>query len=150
MITLKRVRHSLVLLALVSSSAAAQSSDPAADSVNAVTSYSVKSGRLMLSSLAHPKAVSLPDGKYINDAGLILVLLDGSVARVQFGDDGIRDITNTRTNRQKIVVLTPSTNALMAVADMTLPSGVFKSEDGKTSFTVVAGRPTAFTISEQE
>jgi hypothetical protein len=33
------------------------------------------------------------------------------------------------------------------VTDITLPSGLFKSEDGSTSFTIVAGRPIAFTIS---
>jgi hypothetical protein len=104
----------------------------------------------MLASLANPVPVSLPDGKYMNDAGLILLIFDGSVTRVQFGDDGIRDISNMRTNRQKIVVLTPSTNALMSVADMTLPSGVFKSEDGKTSFTIVAGRPTRFSLSKED
>ena len=103
----------------------------------------------MVSTLANPTAVSIPDGKYINDAGLIVVFLDGSITRVQFGDDGIRDITNMRTNRQKIVLLTPSTNALMSVADITLPSGVFTSEDGKVTFTVVVGRPTYFKISEQ-
>ena len=122
---------------------AADTTDPAAR--NIVTSYSVKSGRLILSSAANPGPVQMPDGEYTNESGIVIVFVDGSVTRLQRGDR-TNDISNTRLNRQKLVVLTPSTNALMAVSDITLPSGTFKSPDEQSWIRVVVGRPAEFAI----
>jgi hypothetical protein len=87
----------------------------------------------------------MPDGAYTNESGIVLVFVDGSVTRLQRGDR-LNEISNTRLNRQKLVVLTPSTNALMAVSDITLPSGTFKSPDEQTWIRVVVGRPAEFFI----
>ena len=122
------------------------STDTAVSEPNAVTAYAIKSGKLMLSSKANPKPTPLPDGTYTNQSDLILVILDGRVTRVQESTDRIIEIASMRLNREKLVKLMPSTNALMAVSDMTLPSGTFKSADGASSITVVFGRPTEFTL----
>jgi hypothetical protein len=123
--------------------AAADTTDPATR--NIVTSYSIKSGRLILSSAANPGRIQMPDGTYTNESGVVLVFADGSVTRLQRGES-INEISNTRLNRQKLVLLTPSTNALMAVSDITLPSGTFKSPDEQTWIRVVIGRPAEFVI----
>lgn len=123
--------------------AAADTTDPAAR--NIVTSYSVKSGKLMLSSASNPGPVQMPDGTYSNESGTVIVFLDGTITRVQRAER-ITEITNVRLNRQKTVLLTPSTNALMSVSDMNLPSGTFKTEDGKYWLRVVIGRPAEFGI----
>lgn len=122
---------------------APDTTDPAAR--NIVTSYSVKSGRLLLSSAANPGPVQIPDGTYTSESGNVIVILDGSITRLQRGDR-ISDISNVRLNRQKLVLLTPSTNALMAVSDITLPSGTYKSPDESTWLRVVIGRPAEFAI----
>lgn len=144
----------LVGLITAPSVARAQTSVPAAapatvDSaeLNTVTTFSVKSGKIALSSIANPGPVYLPDGAYTNDANLIIVILEGRVSRIQTSVDAITEINSVRLSRNHVITLTPSTSALMAVTDITLPSGLFKSEDGTTSFTIVAGRPIAFTLS---
>lgn len=144
----------LVGVCLVAASAAhAQVSLPASpqpvDSaeLNTVTTFSVKSGRIALSSAANPGPVYLPDGAYTNDSNLIIVVLEGRISRIQTSVDAITEISSVRLSRNHVITLTPSTSALMAVTDITLPSGIFKSDDGATSFTIVAGRPIAFTLS---
>jgi len=143
-----------VLLAASAGAASAQApaaapaaADSAVTEPNAVTTYAIRSGKLMLSSKANPKPTPLPDGTYTNQSELILVFLDGRVTRVQESTDRIIEIASMRLNRDKLVKLMPSTNALMAVSDMTLPSGTFKSADGASSITIVVGRPTEFVIS---
>ena len=148
----------LTLIAISASAARAQDApspprDTAfADSLdaNAVTSYAVKSGRLAIATHGQPKAAILPDGVYTNGSGTSIVIVDGTITRIQSGSGAITEISNVRLNRQRIVVLTPSTNALMAVADMTLPSGDFKSEDGRIAFRIAAGRPTTFSQSSEQ
>ena len=145
------IRLVAVLLTVTASAAAAQApasapADTAATDVNAVTAYAIRSGKLVLSSKANPKPTPLPDGTYTNQADLILVILDGRVTRVQESTDRITEIASMRLNREKLVRLTPSTNALMAVGEMPFPSGTFKSADGLTSFTIVYGRPTEFIL----
>lgn len=115
--------------------------------LHTVTTFSVKSGRIALSSAANPGPVYLPDGTYTNDSNLIIVILEGRIARIQTSADAITEISSVRMNRNHVITLTPATSALMAVTEFTLPSGLFKSEDGLTSFTIVAGRPIAFTVS---
>jgi hypothetical protein len=100
----------------------------------------------MLSSKANPKPTALPDGTYTNDSDLIIVFLDGRVSRIQESTDKLTEIGSMRLSRQQRVTLTPSTSALMAVTEFTLPSGLFKSVDGSTSVTIVNGRPIAFTL----
>ena len=118
----------------------------AAEDPNAVTTYSVRSGKLMVSSKANPKPTTLPDGTYTNQSDLIIVILNGRVTRIQESTDRITEIASMRLNRQRLVVLMPSTNALMAVGEVMLPSGTFRSEDGQSSVTIVYGRPAAFTL----
>jgi hypothetical protein len=113
---------------------------------NVVTAFSVKSGKIALSSAANQGPAYLPDGTYTNENNTIIVILDGRIARLQTSSDAITEIALVRVNRQRVIMLTPSTNALMEVKDITLPSGTFRSEDGASSVTVVAGRPTAFTL----
>ena len=141
-----------VLLLFIASGVSAQTPAPASPDTttvdpNAVTTYSVRSGKLMLSSSANPKPVTLPDGAYTNQSELIIVFLGGRITRMQEGTDKITEIAAMRLNRDRIVRLTPSTNALMMVNDFTLPSGTFKSEDGLSSVKIVFGRPTEFTLS---
>jgi hypothetical protein len=139
---------SLFTAATVAAQTAAPAlSDTAETHPNAVTAYAIRSGKLMLSSRTNPEPVSLPDGTYKNQSDLIVVIMNGRVTRIQETTDRITEISSMRLNRQKLVTLMPSTNALMAVNELLLPSGTFTSEDGKTSFTIVFGRPTAFTLS---
>jgi|SRR5689334_4100903 hypothetical protein len=111
-----------------------------------VTAFAIKSGRLALTSTAHPGANYLPDGPYTNEGGTKIVFVDGSLVRVERTSGSITDIMTMRTNRQKMVILTPATNALMQVADMNLPSGTFRSEDGRTLISVMSGKPVAFVL----
>jgi hypothetical protein len=139
------------LLAFTASTVSAQDpSPPAPDTTtqdpNAVTAFSIRSGKLMLSSGANPKPTALPEGAYTNDSELIIVFVDGRVTRIQESTDGITEIGSMRLSRQQRVTLTPSTSALMAVTEFTLPSGMFKSADGSTTVTIVNGRPIAFTL----
>jgi hypothetical protein len=122
------------------------SQDSAAQDSNAVTTFAIKSGKLLLSSKANPKPAAMPDGAYTNQSGLIIVILGGRVTRIQESTDKIIEIASMRLNRQRLIALMPSTNALMAVNELMLPSGTFKSEDGRSSITVVFGRPTEFTL----
>ena len=138
-----------ILAVFTSAAVSAQTpapSDSVAEDPNAVTAYSIRSGKLMLSSKAHPKPVTLPDGAYTNQSDLIIVIVNGRVTRLQESTDKITEIASMRLNRQRVVTLTPSTNALMAVGEFMLPSGTFKSDDGKSSVTIVIGRPTAFML----
>ena len=143
--------RSIPLAAIISivaaSGAFAQDSTPLDSAMrNVVTAFSVKSGKLVLSSAANPGKSYLPDGTYSTEDGAILAIVDGRISRFQRATGEIVEISNVRVTRLGLVALTPSTNALMAVSDFNLPSGTYKSEDGKSSLTVVAGRPTAFVL----
>lgn len=120
--------------------------DTVAVDPDSVTTYSLRSGKLMLSSKTNPKPVTLPDGTYTNQSELILVFANGRVTRMQESTGQITEIASMHLNRQRLVRLTPATNALMAVSDLPLPSGTFTSADGRSSVTIVFGRPTAFTL----
>ena len=113
---------------------------------NAVTEFSVKSGKIALTSLANPGRAYLPDGTYTNDSGTILVILDGTIVRLQRESGEVTEIASVRLNPRHGIMLMPSTNALMAVSEITLPTGNFRSEDGLSTMKVLSGRPTAFTI----
>lgn len=143
------------LVAAAASAAHAQAPLPAAapamldsSTQNVVTEFSVRSGKIALSSAANPGPAYLPDGTYTSENNTIIVILEGRIVRLQRSTGEITEISSVRVNRLHGIMLTPSTNALMAVSDFTLPSGTFKSEDGRSSITVVAGRPTAFTLPE--
>lgn len=149
---IRTLRFAAFFLVATANAAMAQTeatapTDTAAVNRDSVTAYSIKSGRLMLASKAYPKPVTLPDGAYTNEADVIIVFVNGRVTRIQESTDKITEIASARLNRNKLVTLTPSTNALMAVSEVILPSGTFTSEDRRTSVTVVFGRPTAFTLS---
>src|SRR3569832_1475137 len=73
-------------------------------SPNTVTSFSVKSGKLLLASVAHPGPMNLPDGTYTNQRELSIVFQDGRVVRVQNGLGNITDITASRVSRQRSVM----------------------------------------------
>lgn len=140
-----------VLSVVTANAVFAQTSSPALPDTatgdpHAVSAYSIRSGKLMLSSRANPKPAVLPDGAYTNESDLIIVVLDGRVTRLQESTDRITEIASMRLNKHRLVTLMPSTNALMAVSEVTLPSGTFKTEDGRSSVTIVFGRPTAFTL----
>ena len=119
---------------------------PDSAALTAVSTYAMKSGKIALSSGANPKPTFLPDGTYTNESGTIVVILDGVIARLQRESGEITEISSVRMNRERVIMLTPSTNALMQVSDMRLPSGTFKSADGLSSISVVMGRPTAFSV----
>ena len=143
------LRLAIAPLMLSASAVAGQTPSPdaaKADS-NAVTEYSIRSGKLMLSSLAAPKPVALPDGVYTNQSDLTIAILGGKVTRIRESTGEITEIASMRLNRDRLVRLMPATNALMAVTEVPLPSGTFKSEDGRNSVTIVFGRPTAFRLS---
>ena len=140
-----------LLLAFAGSAVSAQAQPPAAPDTtaadaNAVTAYAIRSGKLMLSSKANPKPVALPDGVYKNQSDLVLAILNGRVTRLGESTGELTEIASMRLNKDRLVKLTPSTNALMTVTDITLPSGTFTSEDGRSSVKIVFGRPTEFTI----
>lgn len=148
---IRMLRFAAVALAFTASSLSAQEAasapgDTATEDPHAVTAYSIRSGKLMVSSKANPKPTALPDGTYMNEAGVILVFVNGRVTRVQETTDRITEIASMRLNRQRLVILTQSTNALMAVIEVMLPSGTFRAENGNSSVTIVYGRPAAFTI----
>ena len=111
-----------------------------------VTAFSVRSGKIALTSAAKSEPVYVPDGTYTNENNTIIVILDGRMARIQTSAGEIKEISSVRTDRQNVIMLTPSTNALMQVTDIRLPSGMFKSNDGRSSIAVMAGRPIAFTL----
>ena len=136
------------IISVVAASGAWAQDSTSVDSAmrNVVTTFSVKSGKLVLSSAANPGKSNLPDGTYTSDDASIMVIVDGRITRFQRGSGETVEIQNVRVTRLGLIALTPSTNALMAVSDFNLPSGTYKSEDGRSSLTVVAGRPTAFTI----
>lgn len=147
----RNVIKAIFLAAIVSIVAASGASAQDSTSVdaamkNVVTTFSVKSGKLVLSSAANPGKSHLPDGTYTSEDGSIMVIVDGRITRFQRGSGEIVEIANVRLTRLGLVALTPSTNALMAVSDFNLPSGTYKSEDGLSSLSVVAGRPTLFTL----
>ncbi|HEX6574742.1 MAG TPA: hypothetical protein VF042_07195 [Gemmatimonadaceae bacterium] len=142
-----------VAIAIAFSAATAAAQDPAAASPdttdpatrNVVASYNIKSGRLMLASVANPSPVPMPDGTYTDGSGASIVILDGAITRYQRSSGAIVEISNMRLTRQKLITLTPSTNALMAVSDMTMPTGTYRSPDGSW-LKVIAGRPAEFAI----
>jgi hypothetical protein len=118
---------------------------------SAVTSFSIKSGKIVLSSLKNPGKDYLPDGTYTNEGGTIIVILDGKIVRLQRGDPAeITEIASVRLNPRHGIQLTPNTNALMAVSEITLPTGTYTSEDGASSMRVVSGTPRMFTIPTPE
>lgn len=150
---IRMLQLACVCVMLGASAAYAQTPSPAAaadapdsSTQNVVTTFSVKSGKIALSSAANPKAAFLPDGTYTNESGTIIVILDGVIVRIQRDSGEATEISSVRVNRDRVIMLTPSTNALMQVTDIRLPSGTFKSEDGRSSITVVVGRPTAFKL----
>jgi hypothetical protein len=148
---IKVLRLIAILLVSSASAVSAQTEAPAspdttATDANAVTVFAIRSGRLMLSSKANPKPVVLPDGVYKNQSDLVLAIIDGRVTRIAESTGEITEVASMRLNKDRLVKLTPSTNALMTVTDVTLPSGTFTSEDGRSSVKIVSGRPTMFTI----
>ena len=82
----------------------------------------------------------------MNESNTVMVMLNGVIVRIESSSGQVTEISSVRMNRQRVITLTPSTNALMQVNDIRLPSGTFTSADGRSSITVVAGRPTAFTL----
>lgn len=118
--------------------------DSTAQSV--VTTFAIRSGKIALTTAASQAPAYLPDGAYTNESNTVIVILEGVVARIQTSSGQITEIGSVRMNRQRMITLTPSTNALMQVSDIRIPSGTFTSEDGRISITFVQGRPTAFTL----
>ncbi len=148
-----QIRIVAIIAAISASALSAQTPLPASDSAvadsatrNVVTSYSVRSGKLVLSSTANPGPTHLPDGTYKNQSDLVIVILEGRIARIQSSSGAITEISSIRVNRKDAVALMPSTSGLGAVSEFTMPSGLFTSADGNTTFTVVQGRPITFTI----
>jgi hypothetical protein len=113
---------------------------------NVVTAFSIRSGKLVLSSAANPGKTTLPDGTYTNELNTIIEIVDGKITRIQESSGAIVEVASIRVSRQGLIRVTPSTSALMAVSEMPFPSGTFRSEDGQNSFTSVLGRLTAFSI----
>ena len=152
MISLYRLAFVFCAVSIGSAASAQASSTPAPDSTssdpagNVVTKYLIRSGKLVLSSAASPGQTVVPDGTYTSDEGTLIVILEGRINRIQRGSGEIIDVASSRVNRQRVIMVTPSTNALMAVSEIALPSGMFKSEDGRNEFTILLGRPTAFSF----
>ena len=153
---MRAILRSVPFIAAVFASAlSAQTPSPAAApdsivqdsaSLNAVKDFSIRSGKLVLSSAANPGPVYLPDGTYSDESNTAIVIRDGRIARIQQASGDLIEVSAVRLNRRGVITVTPSTNALMAVSDMPLPTGTFKSDDGVSSIRIVLGRPTAFTI----
>src|SRR5512141_187337 len=150
--TLQRIAF---LAAITATAASAQTPSPvaapdttvqASAALNAVKNFSIHSGQLVLSSAANPGPVYLPDGTYTDESSTAIVIRDGRIARIQQASGDLIEVSAVRLNRRGVITVTPSTNALMAVSDMPLPTGTFKSDDGVSSIRIVLGRPTAFTI----
>jgi hypothetical protein len=107
----------------------------------------MKSGKIALSSIANPKPTFLPDGTYTNESGVILVILEGLITRLQREQSDPIEIASVHLGRDRMIMLVPGTNALMQVADIRIPSGTFISADGLSSLKVVSGHPVSFTVS---
>jgi hypothetical protein len=88
----------------------------------------------------------LPDGTYTNESGTVIVILEGVVARLQRDQGEATEIASVHLGRERVLMLVPSTNALMQVSDIRFPSGTFTSADGKSSIKVIQGHPVSFTI----
>lgn len=143
----------LALASVLIGATAAQAQSPASspepvDSAApiAVTTFAVKSGKIALSSASNPKPVFLPDGTYKNESGTVIAIVDGVIAKIERDGGEATFIETVRMNRDRQILLTPSTTALMQVADIRLPSGTYTSVEGQASFSVVMGRPTSFTV----
>jgi hypothetical protein len=145
----------LACTCVVLSSSAAYAQDPAPSAaaepvdsatLNGVTTYSIKSGKIAMSSIANPKPSFLPDGTYVNESGTVLVILEGAITRLERAEGEATEIFSVHLGRDRVVMLVPSTNALMQVADVRLPSGTFRSVDGLSSMRVLSGHPVSFTI----
>jgi hypothetical protein len=144
----------LTFACLIVSVSSAYAQDPAAAPPEAVdstaptpvTAFAVKSGKIALSSATTTKPVFLPDGAYTNEGGTVIVIVDGVIVRIEREAGEATFIESVRLNRDHQIMLTPGTNALMQVTDMRLPSGTFRSADGKSSMSVVQGRPTSFSV----
>ena len=153
---MRAILRSVPFIAAVFASAlSAQTPSPAAApdsivqdsaSLNAVKDFSIRSGKLVLSSAANPGPVYLPDGTYSDESNTAIVIRDGRIARIQQASGDLIEVSAVRLNRRGVITVTPSTNALMAVSDMPLPTGNFNSDDGVSSIRILLGRPTAFTI----
>ena len=149
------VRLVIILAGITASGVSAQSPAAAAapDSTipdpNSVKAFAIRSGKLTLSSASSPRPVNVPDGAYANQAEVTLVFVGGRITSLQESTGGITEISSIRLQRQRGITLMPSTNALMAVGEFQLPSGTFKSEDGVRWFTIVMGRPTAFSFASR-
>ena len=153
---MRAILRSVPFIAAVFASAlSAQTPSPAAApdsivqdsaSLNAVKDFSIRSGKLILSSAANPGPVHLPDGTYSDESNTAIVIRDGRIARIQQASGELIEVSAARVNRRGVITITPSTNALMAVSDVPLPTGTFKSDDGVSSISIVLGRPTAFTL----
>jgi hypothetical protein len=102
----------------------------------------------VLSSAANPRRTLLPDGTYKNQAELVIVVVDGRISRILPASGEAIEVASIRVKANRTVAITPSTNALAAVSEITLPSGIFTSADGTSTFTVIQGRPAAFTIGD--
>ena len=150
MITMIRV--ACVCAVVSASTAYAQETAPAAaeavDSaaLNAVTTYSMKSGKIALSSVANPKPSFLPDGTYTNESGVVIVILEGVITKLERDQGEATEIASVHLGRDRVIMLVPGTNALMQVSEMRLPSGTFRSADGLSSMKVLSGHPVSFTI----
>lgn len=119
---------------------------PDSTAQSAVTTFAVRSGKIALTTAASQAPAYLPDGAYTSESNTVIVILEGVVARIQMSSGQITEIGSVRMNRQRMITLTPSTNALMQVSDIRIPSGTFTSEDGKISITFLLGRPTVFIL----
>lgn len=114
--------------------------------LNAVTTYSMKSGKIALSSVANPKLSFMPDGTYTNESGTVLVILEGLITRLQRDQGEATEIASVHLGRDRVIMLVPGTNALMQVSDIRIPSGTFRSADGLSTMKFLSGHPVAFTL----
>lgn len=149
---IRMLQLACVCVVVSASAAYAQGPAPAAapdvDSaaLNAVTTYSMKSGKIALSSAANQKPSFLPDGTYTNESGTVLVILDGLITRLQRDQGEATEISSVHLGRDRVIMLVPGTNALMQVSEIRLPSGMFRSADGRSSIKVLSGHPISFTM----
>ena len=124
---MRAILRSVPFIAAVFASAlSAQTPSPAAapDSIvqdsaalNAVKDFSIRSGKLVLSSAANPGPVYLPDGTYSDESNTAIVIRDGRIARIQQASGDLIEVSAVRLNRRGVITVTPSTNALMAVSE---------------------------------
>jgi hypothetical protein len=127
------------------------------DAKSAVTAYAIRYNKLAMSSLAQPGANYIPPGTYKDDKGHVITVVEGRFTLVKVNSAVTVAVETTELTPERQLQLlgrvatttsiTPTgTTSSTAGKSFPFPAGSYRSEDGKSTFTVVDGRPTKFTF----